>query len=69
VSITAIVENDMIKLPPGIHVPDGTPVQVDLAEVCAGQWPVDYFARTAGAIAGERLERPEPGDLPQRNEW
>jgi len=27
-SITAIVENDTIKLPAGIHVPDGTSVEV-----------------------------------------
>ncbi len=27
-SITAIVENDSIKLPPGVHVPDGTPVEI-----------------------------------------
>jgi hypothetical protein len=27
-SITATVENDTIKLPPGVHVPDGTEVKV-----------------------------------------
>lgn len=27
-SITAIVENDSIKLPPGVHVPDGTPARI-----------------------------------------
>jgi hypothetical protein len=27
-SITATVENDTIKLPPGVHVPDGTPARV-----------------------------------------
>lgn len=27
-SITAIVENDTIKLPPGVHVPDGTQAEV-----------------------------------------
>jgi len=29
-SITAIVENDMIKLPPGVHVPDGTKAEITL---------------------------------------
>jgi hypothetical protein len=29
-SITATVENDTIKLPPGVHVPDGTEVKVFL---------------------------------------
>ncbi len=28
-SITAIVENDTIKLPPGVHLPDGTKVRVE----------------------------------------
>ena len=27
-SITAIVENNTIKLPPGVHLPDGTPVEI-----------------------------------------
>jgi len=29
-SITATVENDIIKLPPGVHVPNGTEVEVVL---------------------------------------
>jgi hypothetical protein len=28
-SFTATVENDMIKLPPGVHLPDGTEVSVE----------------------------------------
>ena len=31
-SFTAIVENDTIKLPPGVHLPDGTKVTVEPAE-------------------------------------
>ena len=31
-SITATVENDTIKLPPGVHVPDGTAVEINLPE-------------------------------------
>ena len=27
-SITGIVENDTIKLPPGVHVPDGTSARI-----------------------------------------
>lgn len=27
-SITAIVENDSIQLPPGVHVPDGTSARI-----------------------------------------
>ena len=60
-SITAIVENDTIKLPADVHLPDGT--RVRLEPIAPGQpgrdWPAGYFARTAGMLAGERLERPE----------
>lgn len=28
-SFTATVENDTIKLPPGVHLPDGTEVWID----------------------------------------
>ena len=31
-SITAVVENDTIKLPEGVHVPDGTKVEINLPE-------------------------------------
>ena len=32
-SITVVVENDTIKLPPGVHVPDGTKAEIILAGV------------------------------------
>lgn len=31
-SITATVENDTIKLPPGVHLPDGTEVTIEPRE-------------------------------------
>ena len=31
-SITATVEKDTIKLPPGVHFPDGTPVRIEPIE-------------------------------------
>ena len=31
-SIVAIVENDTIKLPPGVHLPDGTTVSIEPRE-------------------------------------
>ena len=34
-SITAIVENDTIKLPADVHVPDGTRVEITLPEQSA----------------------------------
>lgn len=40
-SFTATVENDTIKLPPGVHLPDGTTVTI----VPADPAPEDGFAR------------------------
>lgn len=34
-SITATVENDTIKLPPGVHLPDGTRVRIETHEPTA----------------------------------
>lgn len=63
-----MVENDTIKLPPGIHLPDGTPVRLDLSNegAVSSQWSASYFARTAGALADEPMERPAQGELPSR---
>jgi hypothetical protein len=70
-SITATVENDMIRLPANVHLPDGT--QVRLEPIDPGQpsriWPPGYFARTAGMLAGDRLERPEQGTTEKREAW
>ena len=70
-SITAIVENDTIRLPAGIHLPDGTAVRLDIGGTGepASQWPAGYFERTAGVLAGERMERPAQGDSPVREVW
>lgn len=35
----------------------------------SSQWPDGYFEETAGALAGERFERPEQGGLPTREAW
>jgi hypothetical protein len=48
-SFTATVENDTIKLPPGIHLPDGTEVTVEPAPSSAGQ------EKGAGTTLAERL--------------
>jgi hypothetical protein len=46
-SITATVENDTIKLPPGVHLPDGTNVQI---------LPMDEsVARQEGTTLYERM--------------
>ena len=70
-SITATVENDTIKLPSGVHLPDGT--QVHLEPVAAGvpmkNWPAGYFEHTAGALVGERFDRPEQEAVERREDW
>jgi len=33
------------------------------------QWPEGYFERTAGALAGERIDRPQQGSSPTREAW
>lgn len=53
-SITAIVENDTIKLPPGVHLPDGTKVHIQ-AEAPKPSTPADGLAwlkKHAGVISG-----------------
>ncbi len=69
-SITAIVQNDIIKLP--VHVPDGTKVEITLSgersetvmpeflrEVLAvaetQDWPADYALNHAHYTKGEPL--------------
>ena len=47
-SITAIVENDTIKLPPGMHLPDGTEVRIE-TEAPAGRSVAERYATLAGA--------------------
>ncbi len=70
-SITATVENDIIRLPANVHLPDGT--QVRLEPIDSGPpsrgWPAGYFARTAGMLAGEPFERPGQGTAEQREVW
>jgi hypothetical protein len=69
-SITAVVEKDTIKLPPGIHLPDGTKVVLDLPDAVrvSTHWPAGYFERTAGALAGEVFERPPQDSTPEERE-
>jgi len=48
-SITAVVENDTIKLPDGVHLPDGTPVEITLPH-----------AATPSAAPGKELKAKSP---------
>jgi hypothetical protein len=49
VSITAIVVNDTIKLPPGLHLPDGTEVCIETKAAPAGRSVAERYATLAGA--------------------
>ena len=70
-SITATVENDTIKLPAHVHLPDGTQVRLEpiAPKAATRQWPAGYFARTAGLLAGEALVRPDQGRADEREGW
>ena len=57
-SITAIVENDTIKLPAGIHLPDGTRVQIE-APVPSKTKP---WMELAGCLAAEAEALREMGN-------
>ena len=48
------------------HQKDGTAGSVALR---AGAWPAGYFQKTAGAFAGEPLERPPQLPFEKREEW
>ena len=62
VSITAVVENDAIKLPPGVHMPDGTKVEISVREELPAKsksdgtlsWMLEY----AGMIEGPETSPP-----------
>jgi hypothetical protein len=51
-SITAIVQNNTIKLPPGVNLPDGTEVRVDAPEtpVPSGENALSGLAPFVGKI-------------------
>ena len=47
-SITATVENDTIKLPNGVHLPDGTTVKIETVEAPQKSF-AERFAKYIGA--------------------
>ena len=55
-SITAVVENDSIKLPPGMHVTDGTKVEIILPEESSvgskSGGTLSWMLKYAGLIEG-----------------
>ncbi len=49
-SITATVENNMIKLPVGVHLPDGTQVRVEPVTQPASKPLSERYAKFIGAV-------------------
>ena len=71
VSIQAVVENDLVRLPSGVHLPDGTQVRLEVLprfDSLTG-WPDGYFKETAGFLEGEPFDRPSQGEVPQPVSW
>ena len=46
--ITAIVENGTIKLPPGVHLPDGAKAEIVFQTKDAGAARPDWLQRSVG---------------------
>ena len=70
-SIQAVAENDLVRLPSGVHLPDGTLVRLEVlprADAFTG-WPVPYFEETAGVLEGEPFDRPTQGETPKPASW
>ena len=44
-------------------------IEKDEAGGSTSGWPANYFEQTAGALAGEKFERPSQGELPSRDNW
>ena len=61
-SITAVVEKNSIKLPPGVHLPDGTSVRV---EPIAAPAPATFGQRYAGFIG---IVTDAPRDLAENHD-
>jgi hypothetical protein len=65
-SFTATVENDTIKLPPGVHLPDGTEVIVEpqerRADIPEAESLSAFLERFAGCVGTGRGDRAENHD-------
>ena len=77
-SANATFRNGRIELSEHVDWPEGTAVEVRPLDqktangsLSAGDsdWPNNYFESTAGTLAGERFERPDQGELPERDAW
>jgi hypothetical protein len=70
--IPAIFESGVFRPLERVDLPAGTHADViprDSSKPLNGDWPTDYFARTAGAFSGDHFERPAQGEVPSRDSW
>lgn len=65
-SFTATVEHNMIKLPPGMHLPDGTQVSVELQGEGRREVPVQTFAERYAEFIG--IWKDGPTDLAENHD-
>lgn len=78
-SVTATFRNGKVELAEAVDWPDGTPVQVsplrgsepsngDLAPPMT-HWPEGYFDRLRADWGEEPFERPDQGEIEEREAW
>ncbi|HUS40763.1 MAG: hypothetical protein WBF93_18375 [Pirellulales bacterium] len=67
-----VLPDGTIRLPPHVKLAPGQ-AEVTVEQDATGKkrsgWPVGYFDETAGKFAGEEFQRPDQGELPQRDSW
>ena len=77
-AVQATFRNGQLELSKPVDWPDGTRADVIPIVPVSGSseigahptaWPEGYFEQTSGALAQEKLERPDQGQLPSRDEW
>ena len=61
-NITATVENNVIKLPDGMHLPDGTPVRVETLTAPARKPFGQRYAKFIGAVKDAPIDLAENHD-------
>ena len=67
-----VLPDGTIRLPNDVQLAPGkaeVTVEQDSTGKQQSRWPVGYFDETAGKLAGEEFQRPEQGELPQRDAW
>jgi hypothetical protein len=78
-AVQATFRNGRLELMQSVDWPDGTRAEVIPLPQAASPsngtdgspttWPIDYFEKISGVLAGEHFERPPQGDLPLREDW